>query len=136
MAWLLAGVARSEPLEGVTVRQKRGASVSARGAAGRGAGGGSEWGGRRPSRSSAPTFLPTPLPRVAGGAGEETRGPLGFCHSAARGRGEDGSPLLCLSFHTCTTATGTAHPLCGSIPGLDPSENVTSSETTTVTASC
>lgn len=40
MAWLLAGVARSEPLEGVTVRQKRGASVSARGVAGRGAGGG------------------------------------------------------------------------------------------------
>lgn len=128
MAWLRAGVPRSEPLEGAAARQKRGASVSAGGAAGSGAGG-AAGGSRRPSpsSSSAPTFLPTPLPGV------EIHGPLGFCHSAALGLGEDGSTLLCLSFHTCKTATGTPRPLCGPTPGLNPSDSITSSEIITVT---
>lgn len=66
MAWLLAGVARSEPLEGVTVRQKRGASVSARGAARRGAGGGVGVGGPPPFSVLGAHLPPHPTPARGG----------------------------------------------------------------------
>lgn len=99
MAWLLAGVARSEPLEGVTVRQKRGASVSARGAAGRGAGGGRSGGAAAPLGPRRPPSSPPHSRAWRAAPARRPEGPLASVTQQLGGVGKM-ARLCCASVST------------------------------------